>query len=293
MNLKTIALATTALVAIAAAPAMAGQYMGKVNLGVGNAWESYDTNSPPDAELDYTALHGSASVNIPYSERVNLQLDIFGNASMDEAFGGEASGSFYGGFGVGMHINYKDPSAGALGVFAAVGRAAVAGTDSYATDGAVFAAGLEGEYYCNAWTLMAQVGYLDSDTTVYGLVKNAGFAKVGAAYYASSKLKLAGNVGYLNGDTWNTGNASDVENFNWAFSVEYLFGKSVPVSTYVEYKGQNTEYYSGNSWNDERHEVRAGVRFYFGAGNDLQKADREGASFESPDIITLPRFNPD
>jgi hypothetical protein len=293
MNLKTIALATTALVAIAATPANAGQYMGKVNLGLGYAWENYSDGGEnnPDFDLNYTALHGSASVNVPYSDLVNLQFDIFGNASLDDSDGGESSSSHYGGFGAGMHINYKDPLAGALGVFAAVARAAVGA--GYTTDGAVFAAGLEGEYYCNAWTLSAQIGYLDSDSNVYGLVKNAGFAQAGVAYYASSKLKLSGNVGYLNGDTWNTGGASDVEEWNWAFGIEYLFGKSIPVSTYVEYQGQSVEYYSPNTWQDDRHEVRAGVRFYFGGGNDLQKADREGASFKSPDLITWPRFNPD
>lgn len=291
MNLKTIALATTALVAIAAGPANAGQYMGKVNLGLGYAGEDYSAGGE-STDVDYTALHGSASVNVPYSDRVNLQLDIFGSKSLDDAGGEGTEGSFYGGFGAGFHINYKDPSEGAIGVFGAVGRANVGGVSFY-TDGAVFAAGLEGEYYCSAWTLMAQVGYLDTDPGIYGLVKNAGFARVGAAFYASSKLKLSGNVGYLNGDTTATGGASDVEQWNWAFSIEYLFGKSVPVSTYLEYKGQDTEYYSPNSWSDDRHEVRAGVRFYFGAGDDLQKADREGASFEAPDIITWSRFNAD
>jgi hypothetical protein len=291
MNLKTIALATTALVAIAAAPANAGQYMGKVNLGFGNAWEDGNFGGESNYDLDYTTLHGSASVNIPYSDRVNLQLDIFGNESLDEAFSSGPDGSFYGGFGAGVHLNYKDPTVGAIGVFGAVARAAVGGTSS--SDGAVFAAGLEGEYYCNAWTLSAQLGYLDSDHTVYGLVKNAGFAKAGVAFYASNKLKLAGSVGYLNGDTTNSGPASDFEEWNWAFSVEYLFGKTVPVSTYIEYRGQDVEVYNSNTLEEERHEVRAGVRFYFGAGDDLMKADREGASFESPDLITWPRFNPD
>lgn len=288
MNLKMIALATTALVAIAAAPAQAGQYMGKVNLGFGYAWEDYNFGGEgADFDLAYTTLHGNASVNVPYSDRVNVQFDIFGNESLDEAFGGESDGSFYGGFGAGMHINHKDPAVGAIGIFGAVARAAVAGTSS--SDGAVFAAGFEGEYYCNSWTLSAQIGYLDSDHTVFGLVKNAGFARAGVAYYPSSRLKLSGNVGYLNGDTTNSGTADDFDEWNWAFSLEYMFGKSVPVSTYIEYRGQNVEVFDSPTADQDRHEVRAGVRFYFGT-DDLIKADREGASFESPDLITWPRF---
>lgn len=289
MNLKTIALATTALVAIAAAPAEAGQYMGKVNLGVGYASEDYDGfGGESNFDLNYTTIHGSASVNVPYSDRVNLQFDVFGNASMDEKWDcGPTCGSSYEGFGLGFHLNYKDPTVGGLGVFGTLGRANVGSTTD--SEAVFFAAGLEGEYYCNAWTLSAQVGYMDSDSTVWGLVKNGGFARLGAAYYASKKLKLAGGVGYLNGDTTTGVGASDVDVVNWNFSVEYLFGKSVPVSTYVEYKGQHLEQFSPNTDEIDRHEVRAGVRFYFGAGDDLQKADREGASFESPDIMTWAR----
>ena len=288
MNLKTIALATTALVAIAAVPAEAGQYMGKVNLGLGYAWEDYSQGGENAFDLNYTTIHGSAAVNVPYSDRVNLQFDVFGAASMDEKWdcSGGTCGSSYQGQGLGFHMNYKDPAAGGLGVFVSVGRVDVGSTSD--SDAVFYAAGLEGEYYCNAWTLSAQVGYADSDSTVWGVVKNAGFARAGVAYYASNKLKLAGSVGYLNGETWHT-NQSDLDEWNWAFSVEYLFGKSVPVSTYVEYKGQSLEEWEPNTGEIDRHEVRAGVRFYFGSGDDLQKADREGASFESPDIMTWGR----
>jgi len=295
MELRSIALATTALVAIAtfANPASAGNsYMGKINLGLGYAWEDWSdgAESSQDIDLNYTTLHGSASVNVPYNDRVNLQFDIFGSESLDEAWDcGEVCGSFYGGFGAGLHLNYRDPEVGALGVFGTVGRANV-GYDS-STHFVVFAGGIEGEYYCNVWTLSAQAGYLDTDESGYGLVKEAGFIRAGAAYYASKRLKLSGNIGYLAGDTTGSNSASDVTEWNWGFTLEYLFGQTVPVSTYLEYKGQSSEAYSGNSTDGDRHEVRAGVRFYFGGGDDLQKADREGAGFESPDIITWPRFD--
>jgi hypothetical protein len=291
MNLKTIALATTALVAIAAGPANAGQYMGKVNLGLGYVWEDYDFNGGPGGnEFRYTALHGSGSVNVPYNDRVNLQFDVFGAESLDGTDGGFSEDSYYGGFGAGAHINYRDPTAGALGVFVAVGRANPFNTDSNAV---VFAGGLEGEYYCSAWTIGAQVGYLDSDNDKFGLVKSAGFVRASAAYYASSKLKLNASVGYLNGDTTNSGPAEDFDEWNWTLGVEYLFGKSIPVSTYVEYRGLTADVFDSPSDEIDRHEVRGGVRFYFGGGDDLMKADREGAGMESPDILTWPRFDSD
>ncbi|MCE9521358.1 MAG: hypothetical protein K8S25_02865 [Alphaproteobacteria bacterium] len=294
MELRSIALATTALVAIAtfAQPAAAGgsSYMGKVNLGFGNAWEDWSDGgeSNNDISLDYTTLHGSASVNVPYNDRVNVQFDIFGNESLDEAFDGSPNGSFYGGFGAGLHLNYRDPEVGALGVFGAVGRANVGGSSS--SDMYVFAAGLEGEYYCNAWTLKAQAGYLDSDDSGY-LIREAGFIRAGAAFYPSKHLKLSGDVGYLDGTDGTNRGSDDVDEWNWNFTVEYLFGQTVPVSTYMEYKGQSTEEHVSGGVESDRHEVRAGVRFYFGGDSDLQKADREGAGLQSPDILTWPRYD--
>lgn len=296
MELRTIALTTTALVAIASAvnPAnAAGQYMGKVNLGLGFAWEEWadgGEDSSDVTELDYATLHGSASVNVPYNDRVNFQFDIFGSESLDEGWDcGNECGSFYGGFGAGLHLNYRDEE-GALGVFGTVGRAAIGETSS--ADFVVYGAGIEGQYFCNAWTFGAQAGYLDTDDSGYGLMKEAAFIRASANYYPSKRLKLSGGVGYVAGDTWGSDDASDVTDWNWAFSIEYLFGKSIPVSTYLEYRGQHTEAYDSPEDEHDRHELRAGVRFMFGGGgDDLMEADRDGAGFEMPDIITWLRFD--
>jgi predicted porin len=294
MDLRRIALTTTALVAIAtvASPAQAGQYMGKVNLGFGHAWEDYSCDGGEcSLDLEYTTLHGSASVNVPYNERVNFQFDIFGNESLDEAFDcGDTCGSFYGGFGAGAHLNYNDPQVGAIGVFGALGRAAAA--DTTPEDFVVFAGGLEAQYFCNAWTVSAQAGFLDTDQSGYGLVKEAGFIRVGGIYYPAKNLKISAGIGYLDGDTTSTDDPDTVSEWNWSFGIEYLFGKTMPISTYVEYRGQSSEAYSPNTYEADRHEGRIGVRFAFGPGaDDLQKQDRDGAAFESPDILTWSRFD--
>ena len=45
---------------------------------------------------------------------VNLQLDVFSAASMDND--GDGAENYYGGSGLGVHLNYRDAQ-GALGVF--------------------------------------------------------------------------------------------------------------------------------------------------------------------------------
>lgn len=292
MKLRTIALTTSALVAVAAlaAPASAGSYMGKVNLGGGYFWEDHTDGGESSDEMNFSAIHGSASVNVPYNDKVNLQFDVFGVASADnDTDGGEASDSYYGGSGIGAHLNYRDAE-GALGVFMAVGRANVGSTDA-SSDYMVFAAGFEGQYFCNAWTLSAQTGWLDSDDSG-DLVQQAGFINVGANYYASNKLKLTGGFGYLDGETDNSDDPDDVTQWNWVLGVEYLFGKSIPVSTYLEYRGQAVEEEDGGEAADEvdSHSVNVGIRFYFGGDGDLMKADREGAGMSSPDLQSLSRY---
>lgn len=285
MKVRAIALTTSALVAVAAlaAPASAGDYVGKINLGAGYTWDNYD-GGEGDVDNNFSAIYGSGSVNIPYNDVVNLQLDVFSAASMDND--GDGLENSYGGSGLGVHLNYRDAQ-GALGVFGTLGRANDGGTTDEGH--VVFAAGIEGQYFCNEWTLRGQVGLLDADDNSQ-LIQDAGFIDLGADYYASSKLKLSGSVGYMDGATSGTDDPDDVTHWNWVLGAEYLFGKSVPVSTYLEYRGQTTETSNdGGTYNEvDTHAVNVGVRFYFG-GSDLMKADRSGAGMTIQDIITRPR----
>jgi long-subunit fatty acid transport protein len=254
-------------------PASAGNMMGQVNLGLGMNWEEYSDGDGYENDIDFSSFHGSASVNIPYNDIVNLQLDVLGAASADNVDGskGNRGDSYFGGSGIGAHLNYRDQQ-GALGVFASVGRANEGSGSS--DDYAVFAAGLEGQYFCNAWTLLAQVGYLDTDDDS-DMIQEAGYIDVGAIHYPSSRLKLSATVGYLNGTaptSSTTSSFADVEQWHWTVGVEYLFGKSIPVSTYLEYRGLNTETHDTNTpgANEiDAHTLNVGVRSYFGSDGDL------------------------
>lgn len=289
MKTKTIALTTSALVAVAAfatTASAAGAYMGKVNLGVGYNWENFKTEGD-SIDQNFTSILGGGSVNIPYDEVVNLQLDVAGAASMDNQ--GTGDNSYYGGFQAGAHLNYRDQQ-GALGVFVSAGRASE-GEYNSGDDTMYFMAGLEGQYFCNAWTLSAQLGYLDSDSNG-DLVQDAGFIQVGADYYASSKLKLSGSVGYLDGETYGSDDPYDVQTWNWSVGAEYMFGKSIPVSTFFEYRGRRSEVNWDPTGKIDRDSVNLGVRFYFGNDGDLMKADRSGAGMSTPDGLTLSQYDP-
>jgi hypothetical protein len=244
--------------------------MGDVSLGYGYSWMGFDDFGPFDDDLDYPAIFGQGRVNLPYSDTVNVQLDVLGRASMDDSiFSGKSATADFSHVVLGGHINYRDDQ-GMLGVFAGAGRV-------YEFLGApVFMAGIEGQYFCNQWTLSAQVGYLDSQESF--LLSNAGFIQGGAAYYASKKLKLTGSLAYIDGE-FNFYTDSDVQEWAWTLGAHYWFGGSVPVSGFIEYRGRSVDI---ESFNMDENTVNAGLTFHFG-GDGFQDADRNGASADLPD----------
>jgi hypothetical protein len=285
MNTKMIALTTSALVAFAslATTASAAGMMGDVRLGLGYNWtdESYGGEGIFDGftgsiDGNYTAFSGGGRVNLPYSDTVNLQLDVNAEATMEQsvASGGDLASPSAVTFGA--HVNYRD-STSLLGVFAGSGRV------NDITGVPVFMAGFEGQYYLPDWTLSGQVGYLDAD---YGfLIQNAGFVKAGATYYPTSQLKLTASLAYVDGESDIRVNPNlDVTDWAWTLGVHYWFGKSIPVSGFLEYKGRSEDIsWSGLGNGDlSANTVNAGVVFHFG-GNGFKDADRNGASVDLPD----------
>lgn len=266
--------ASLVVLAFGSATAFAGA-MGSVSIGTGHTWQDVDDASA-DLDEEFMNLLIGGKVNIPYSQTVNLQLDAFGDA----AYANENDDNNYGtGIGVGAHINYRDDQ-GLLGVFGATGRSS--GIDENTIS--FFAAGLEGQWFCNQWTLSGTIGYLDASGDNDGgenvdAFSNAGFAQLGVAYYASPRLKLAAGAAYANGEQ----DGDDADLWDWTVGVEYLFSPKVPASLFVDYRGASTQDDTDNN-ELQNHTVNLGVRFHFGA-TDLMQADRAGAS------ASLPAFN--
>ncbi len=291
MQFKTIALATSSLVAayLAVAPANAATtMMGDVSLGFAYNWEEYDFGGDGTFDNDYPSIFGSGRVNIPYSDTVNVQLDALGRTSLDtndDVFGGKSAGN--GHFGLGGHINYRDEQ-GLLGVFGAAGR-----VQDIFFSSAVFLAGIEGQYYCGPWTFRGQLAYLDSDSSDSFLLKNAGVARAGLNYYMGKQWKFTGDLAYIDGEEGFFG--QDASQWAWGLGAHYWFGKSVPVSAFVEYRGRHAEVadFGDPDIELDTHALNFGLTFHFG-GDGFEDADRNGASADLPDLewYRLPNFGP-
>jgi hypothetical protein len=289
MQFKTIALATTSLVAayLAVAPAhAASSMMGDVSLGFAPNWEESDFGGEGTFDNDYSSVLGRGRVNVPYSDTVNVQLDVVGRTSLDtndDVFGGKSIG--FGHFGIGGHINYRDDQ-GLLGVFGGAGRV----HDFFGS--AVFLAGIEGQYYCGPWTFRGQLAYLDSDSQDFFLLKNAGVARAGVSYYMGKQWKFTGDLAYIDGEQGFF--EQDASQWAWGVGAHYWFGKSVPVSAFVEYRGRHAEVADfGDPDNElDAHTFNLGLTFHFG-GDGFEDADRNGASVDLPDMewYRLPTFS--
>src|SRR5262249_45418725 len=154
LSTSVAALSFSASAALAAPPTM-----GSIDVGVTQWWDdySYYGNS---WNYNWTSVSGWGRVNMPYSDHVNVQVDLFGDGSLDQGYQyNNGYGVGVGNFGAGVHINWRDSHEGLLGIFGAAGRI----WDVYGSSAPGFIAGMEGQYYCGNWTIAGQLGYMDSN----------------------------------------------------------------------------------------------------------------------------------
>lgn len=303
MQFKTLALATTSLMALglAAAPvaqAKGGpQLMGEVELDLSYYWDDWNfgsEGSSSDSETEYTTFIGAGRVNIPYDEWYNLQVDIFGLAALAD-LDTYAPAGFFGGA---THINWRNPNVGLLGVAFGVGRV---NSDSVfgGKNAMTFLAALEGQWYCERWTFYGQLGYWDSDQNSF-LLQNAGFLRGVVTYYGDPRWKIAGALKYIDGEITDSGYFDefvDSDSWDWSLRGDYMFGRSMPVATFLEIGGRYADTNFGSSSDPELDVfwVNLGVTFYLGGDgvSDLQYHDRNGASVDMPnfDEVRAPLFS--
>lgn len=268
---KKRGLAATALVALGfgiAIPAVGAgaPIFGQVSMSFGEVWQ--DTNTSNAIADVFTALAGGARVAVPYSSDVMIQAGLSGDSTFAGANGNDRE-NYAGGFGADLHINWRDPSSGTLGVFGAVGRSTSIDDES----APFFAAGFTGQLFCDQWTFFGQLGYLDTSNDP-DFFHNAGFVRGGAAYHASKRLKISTDLGYADGEQDSTD--GDAYLVAWGAAAEYWFGVSVPASVFLEYRGQYSETKADVASGDDltSHTVSLGVKFHFN-GADQVDSDRQ------------------
>jgi hypothetical protein len=280
MKFRTLALATTSLVALgfAGTPASAGgTALGSINIGTGHTWQDQCSGGECGAngaiDDQFMNLSGGATVFAPYDTNWGIQFGVAGDA----AFANENEGNNYAtGVSLFSQIAFYDER-NSFSTFAVVGRSSSIDEDT----ASLFAAGFGAQLFFDRWTFGAQLGYLDAFDDEDGGSDNdffnqAGFARALVAFYAGDRVKLSGNLAYADGEQ----NNNDAALWEWGAGAEYLFSPKMPASIYLEYRGVDAERDNDDD-TTENHRVDVGIRVLFNAP-DVMTADRSGATNNLP-----------
>jgi hypothetical protein len=278
MNWKLAGMAGTAAIAVAlsgySAVAGANKFTGNISLAAGQTW----VNTDPTLAIDdsFASLSGSGNLNIAFSNNINLQLGMKGEAAFIDSNGIDRKD----GFQVDAHV-YTRNDTYAVGVFGGVGSDSVDNSDSADH----YFVGVEGQYYWNNFTFGLNGGYLDSNSTGSPsdeYLNNAWFVGGEVRWYATPKVTVTANLGYIDGEAFF--GSADTKTVNWGLKAEYWPEEKEPLSLFVAYEGRTSDAdFGGFDPSKDTHTVKVGVTFHFGVDGGSQDNDRSGPAFNTQD----------
>ncbi|MBP6014769.1 MAG: hypothetical protein KBA31_21280 [Alphaproteobacteria bacterium] len=287
MNWKLAGMAGTAVavIALSGASAVAGanKFTGNISLAVGQTFQDDLGGAFDDS---YTSISGGAKLNIAFTNNLNLQLDFAGTAGFVDQSNPGFSLDRDAGFQAAAHGYYRTDRY-AVGLFAGAGVAS-GPTFGVGADAEYYFAGAQGQYYWNNFTFGLEGGFLDSNSDLPGVggdevfLSDAWFGGAEVRWYATPKVALTANVGYIDGEAF--AGALDVNTWHWGAKVEYKPEEKEPLTLWVAYEGRTTEAEFGvNSVDKDTHVVKIGLTFQFGVDGSQVEQDRSGPSFNTMD----------
>ncbi|MFP3942515.1 MAG: hypothetical protein ACLFWF_01385 [Alphaproteobacteria bacterium] len=273
MRTRTVSLAAIAALGFAS-PALANDYVGQLELGAG--WASIDdvNNNTDLADDSFFLIEGAARGNIPLGDYAALQLDAGGLGTFAEPDGSAddyLKTAFYGA----GHLNYRT-SDYALGALVHLGSSN-GGENQNAN---FYNFGAEGLFNFDNFTGIGQAGYFwANDETADDVMTEAWWFRAVARFYAGDDTRFQAEGSYADGEERNDGHDDTV--IGWGARIDHAINGG-PVAVFVGYKGMNLENDAAPKELTD-HTVSIGFNLHFGAGS-LREADRNGPSFDTPDV---------
>jgi opacity protein-like surface antigen len=230
---------------------------------VGGVWVNFD-----DFDDSAWTFGGSGQVNVPFADFWNVQGGLTADAVSED-------GTLYA-LGGAVHVNWRDPSSYALGVFADATTYEFSGDDGFFGDIWDWRVGPEAQIYFDRVTLYGQAyyGQLEIDEAPVNL-DQMGVRGV-VRYFAQDNLRFDGEIGFhqISAD----GEDGELNTFSAALQAMYRFDGS-PLSVFGRYQFDTTSV----DWGDldvDTHKVVVGLRASFGTGTLLEE-DRNGATMDT------------
>jgi hypothetical protein len=229
---------------------------------------------------DYWILGGGGALGIAW-RALNIQADFSAEGTLDEKSADDTYEHSYGG---GLHVGWRNPERGSLGVFGSAGKVHINNKGDNDRDTVVWGAGLEGQVFFDPFTLYLQTGYLDRESVSSGgdidALKNAGFGRVVGRIFCGDDFEFESQVSYAQGKM--DPDEDNVWILGWGAEFEYRLGDT-PVAGFLGYTG--ARYDQDDDWDVlYEHRIAFGVRAYFGQ-KSLKANDRHGVSLDLPRYV--------
>jgi hypothetical protein len=281
MQVKNLALAATALVALgAAAPAQADdvkpKYAVDVYINIFHTWAN-DDDTASDIEDSTAGLDGRTTLNVPFSESGALQLDLIGTTELgtdyNDSFNSETLTE---GFGFVGEFNFRDGD-GLFGGFIGGGSYGMLDDPSVM----FYLAGLEAQWWCDNWTFGVQLGAADGDGNEDEIVTEAVFVNGEVRYYLSKATRLRLNGGYLDGTH---PDGDDMDTWWWGVRADHWVGKTIPTSVFAAVEGLDAESDDGDEFDEIT--LKLGIALHFGVTDQMDN-DRNGKANIHLDYIRV------
>jgi hypothetical protein len=237
-----------------------------------------DLDSTDEGSGQTFELSSSSAYNIPLWRSVSMQIDSASEYYFKMNDHTDAKSSNV----LGMHLSYRNPNRGLLGVFGGYAWSSVKTGHDNSGKYEMAMVGAEAQAYFGNLTLYGQVGYGNNTKGDSGEGFNEGWFTRGVArYFFRPDTKLEAELSYAQADPYIDGN--DKGKFTgWGVSLDHkLFDvRSYPVYGTLGYRGA---YYDATTEGDHatEHVFKAGIKVMFGA-NTLQQNDRYGATLDLP-----------
>lgn len=233
-------------------------------------------DSDEDGQGESPIVGGAGRFNVPVTNNFSLQFDADGEYYItdDEE---DAQGLAM----AGAHASWRNPDAGLLGVFAAVGQGFNESDQDERRLG--WMVGGEGQVYLGDVTLYGQAGFADfafeeGPDEIEGFVEGWLVRGVGRWFVGADSM-IEGEVSYGETDTFIDGD--DAGKFwNWGIEGKMRITEAMPLYGVVGYRGG---FYDSTSEGDTLtdHVVFGGLTILTGAGS-LRENDRRGATLDLP-----------
>jgi hypothetical protein len=233
-----------------------------------------DLDSSDEGTGQTIELNSTGAYNIPFWNSFSAQISSVGEYN----FQLNGSDDVKRNNAVGLHLSYRNPNKGLIGMFGGYGWSKTKSNDKYE----MAMIGAEAQAYLGNLTLYAQAGYGNNTKGDTGEGFNEGwFARGVGRYFFTPDTKLEAEISYAEADPYLDGNAKG-KFTGWGVSLDHkLFNvRSYPVYGTLGYRGA---YYDGTTEGDHatEHVFKAGIKILFGA-NTLKQNDRYGATLDLP-----------